>query len=136
MLVVVAVVHAWNVLLNIALYPSTWLHERTHYAVLRPYVTDARHDYTATQSEASITLAVSNVPRWRYVLGALAPTLVGLLLATTAVLVSFTMPELASRGELLHWLLMGAYWFAYTIPSVADIQGAAQAATQTRGGRA
>lgn len=120
-------IRAWDAALNILLYPSTWLHEQTHYLVLRPYVADASHDYSATSSAAALTVEVEEIPRWRYVLGALAPTLLGLLCGVTAALVSVS--GLApARGSLVGWLILGTYWFLYTIPSLADVTAAVDAA--------
>lgn len=124
---------AWNAALNILLYPSAWLHEQTHYLVLRPYITDVSHDYDATASTAALTVNVDTIPRWRYILGALAPTLIGLLCAISAALVSVS--GLAPvRGNLVGWLILGTYWFLYTIPSVADLTAAVDAAADGGGG--
>jgi len=118
---------AWNAALNILLYPSAWLHEMTHYLVLRPYITDANHDYDPTASTAALTVNVDSIPRWRYIIGALAPTLLGLLCAVTAALVSVS--GLAKpRGSLVGWLILGTYWFLYTVPSLADLTAAVDAA--------
>lgn len=128
-------VRAWNAALNILLYPSTWLHERTHYVVLRPYVQNASHDYSAIESSATLTVAVEEIPRWRYVLGALAPTLLGLLCGVAAALVSVSVSGLApDRGGLVGWLILGTYWFLYTIPSLADVTVAVDAASGGGGG--
>jgi hypothetical protein len=125
-------VRAWNTALNILLYPSAWLHEQTHYLVLQPYVKDASHEYSATDSSATLTVAVGEIPRWRYVLGALAPTLLGLLCGVTAALVSVS--GLApARGSLVGWLILGTYWFLYTVPSVADLTAAVDAVSTARG---
>lgn len=118
---------AWDAALNILLFPSTYLHERTHYLVLRPYVTDASHDYSATASSAALEVNVEDCPRWRYVLGAVAPTVLGVLCAVAAALVSVS--GLApARGSLVGWLVVGTYWFLYTLPSVADVTAAVSAA--------
>jgi hypothetical protein len=118
---------AWNAALNVLIYPSTWLHEQTHYVVLRPYVTDATGDYHPTQSTASLSVDIEDIPRWRYFLGTIAPTLLGLLCAMCAALVSAS--GLASaRGGLVGWLVAGTYWFLYTLPSLADLTAAADAA--------
>lgn len=124
---------AWSAALNILLYPSTWLHEQTHYVVLRPYVQDASHDYSATASTAALTVAVEEIPRWRYVLGALAPTLLGLLCGVTAALVSVSGLAPATGG-LVGWLILGTYWFLYTVPSLADVTAAVDAASGGGGG--
>lgn len=117
---------AWSTVLDVVLYPSTWLHEQTHYLVFRPYATTSTHDYAATQEAASVFVEVEGMPAWRYVLGALAPTLAGLIFAMLAVVASFTMPLGPARADAVQWLVIGAYWFTYTIPSMADIQTAAE----------
>jgi hypothetical protein len=125
---------AWNAALNILLYPSAWLHEQTHYLVLRPYVTDSQREYEATQSSAALLVDLEDIPRWRYVLGALAPTLLGVLCGVSAALVAVS--GLApSKGPLVGWLVVGTYWFLYTVPSAADVTAAVDAATN-EGGRA
>lgn len=119
---------AWNAALNILLYPSAWLHEQTHYLVLRPYVTSAERDYAATQTGAALEVDLEDIPRWRYLVGALAPTLLGLLCGVSAALVAVS--GLApSRGPLVGWLVVGTYWFLYTVPSAADVTAAVAAAT-------
>lgn len=125
-----AALRAWNAALNILLYPSAWLHEQTHYVVLRPYVSGLQRDHEPTQSTAALTVNVTEIPRWRYALGALAPTLLGLLCGVAAALVSVA--DLApSRGPTVGWLVVGTYWFLYTKPSLADITVAVNAATNT-----
>lgn len=125
---------AWSVLLNVLLYPSTWAHEQTHYLVYRRHTSTVERDYEPTQEDASIRLkGLRGMPRWQYVLGALAPTLVGLLCALVAVTVSFTTlypAPAAVQRDLVEWLVVGGYWFTYTIPSTADIETAISA---TRG---
>jgi hypothetical protein len=124
---------AWDSALNILLYPSTWLHEQTHYVVLQPYIKDADHEYSPTESSATLTVDVSKIPRWRYALGALAPTLLGLLCGLCAALVSVSGLAPASGG-LVGWLILGTYWFLYTVPSMADLTAAADAASGAGGG--
>lgn len=124
--------NVWNAALNILLYPSTWLHEQTHYLVLRPYITDAQRDYEPTQSDAALTVNVEDIPRWRYCLGAIAPTLLGLLCGVSAALVAVS-GLAASRGPLVAWLVLGTYWFLYTVPSLSDVAAAVDAATNESG---
>jgi hypothetical protein len=124
---------AWNAALNVLIYPSTWLHEQTHYLVLRPYVTDASSDYHPTQSSATLSVDIEEIPRWRYLVGAVAPTILGLLCAVCAALVSAS--GLApARGSLVGWLIAGTYWFLFTLPSLADLTAAADA-VQNEGGQ-
>jgi len=120
---------AWNTALNVLLYPSTWLHEQTHYVVLAPYAESVTRNYSADSHEqAGLEVTVEeSCPRWRFVLGALAPTIIGVLCALAAALVSVS--GLApAQGSLVGWLVAGTYWFLYTLPSGADIGAAASAA--------
>lgn len=131
---------AWNTVLNVAVYPSTWLHEQTHYLVLRPYVTTASHDYAPARDGGSLRVETTDCPRWRSVLGALAPTVVGLACAVLAACL-VALGVVAATADLVNTLVVAAYWFMYTVPSRADLVAAVGAAggreaVQRRGGGA
>lgn len=122
------IITLWSTLWNVVLFPPTWLHEQTHYAVYRPYVQSQEREWSPTGAEATLRLDVRGMPWWRYALGALAPTVIGFACAVLAAWVSLTPGVAASLpGDALGWLLAGAYWWTYTVPSAADLEEAVAA---------
>lgn len=109
---------------SVAVWPASIAHELTHLAVGYPWtqrvtgydVHPMRPNWIALDIEDS-------APGWAVAITAVAPSLVGVAFAASAVVLLLAgggdFPDAAASPG--RWLLIAAWWFVYTSPSRDDI---------------
>lgn len=110
----------FSMVLNVLLYPATVAHELTHVLVLAPWTTRRDVDMAPTQGTARLRVETQDVPVWVGRVGALAPTLFGLVAGLLSVLFALGVLESVARDPAVA-CAVAAYWFSYTCPSLADV---------------
>lgn len=107
--------------------PVRLLHELSHLAVALPWADDWQIVVDADDAAARVSWA-EDTPAWGVVLSALAPALLGLGVALSALafVLSTGRPLPQSLMDALWWTLGVVGWALYTAPSPADCRSAAE----------
>lgn len=98
-------------------WPATLAHEATHIAVGWHWI-DEVHEWRLYETYADVEFGA--VPRWGAWLTALAPTILGLLMAVLAVASLYGTGYSSAQRDWMQWVIIFAYWIQFSWPSAAD----------------
>jgi len=119
-------------------WPATLAHEVTHLAVGWRWI-DEVHEWRLYETYADVRFGP--IPRWGAWLTALAPTLLGLLMAVLALVSLWGAGYSSAQRDWIQWTIILAYWIQFSWPSGADrrafglLDGGSETATPGGEGR-
>jgi hypothetical protein len=98
-------------------WPATVAHEVTHLAVGWRWI-DEVEQWSLQKTYCDVTF--EPIPRWGAWLTALAPTILGLLMAVLALVSLWGSGYSSAQRDWMQWVIILAFWLQYTWPSGAD----------------
>lgn len=98
-------------------WPATLAHEATHLAVGWHWI-DSVESWDLYETYADVRFG--EIPGWGAWLTALAPTLLGLLMAVVAVASLIHTGYSEAQKDWIQWVIILAYWIQFSWPSGAD----------------
>jgi hypothetical protein len=98
-------------------WPATVAHEATHLAVGWRWI-DSVERWDLYETYADVRFG--EIPRWGAWLTALAPTLLGMLMAVLAIVSLIHTGYSDAQRDWIQWTIILAYWIQFSWPSGAD----------------